>query len=134
MVLIKGQFWRNEALTGKNEVLMGGVGWMVHRSLVDKVQRAQGPLEGPHAMWIQTQGEEGQVQWASLYVRPTDKETQQAFVRLMMEDAMAGNGKRVVLGDVNCNTATVGGDEAGQWREMFEMRDMVALDQVGDWA
>jgi len=52
----------------------------------------------------------------------------------MMEDSMVGNGRRVVLGDVNCNTADVRGEEASLLREMLDMRDMVAMGQGGDWA
>ena len=37
---------------------------MIHKSVLDKVARCNGPLEGEHAMWVQTKAGTSTIQWA----------------------------------------------------------------------
>ena len=128
------KLWRNPG--GRNSAggVRAGVGWMIHKSVLDKVARCNGPMEGEHAMWVQTKAGTAATQWASFYNRPGDDGTREAFITAVLEAHLAAPHRALaILGDVNCNTAE-DTPAARQWASLFEATGMRALDQVGRWA
>ena len=52
---------------------------------MDKVARCNGPLEGEHAMWIQTKAGGKVTKWVSFYGRPGDDSTREQFISGILE-------------------------------------------------